>query len=90
MKNNNLKVIELETSNTLNTALGITSDRENELIKALRHAEIDHESVSGVGVAISEKCNHANELWYIAVLFGMKIGHERASIEMMQTMRNNE
>jgi hypothetical protein len=90
MSTNNLRVIELETSNSLNTSLGIIDSRVDELIKMLQHAEIDYNTISSVGAEVSKGCNHANELWYIAVMFGMKMGQEQAHMMMMQMMGKGE
>jgi hypothetical protein len=70
---NNLNVIQISESSSINEALGINEDRKKQLIKALMMAECDSETITGIGEIVSKECKHPNELFMVALMLGQKM-----------------
>ena len=71
--NNNLNVIKISESSSITEALGIDEQRRTQLIRAIMLAEFDTNTVTGAAELMSKECRHANELFFIALMFGQKL-----------------
>lgn len=60
-------------ANEMTKFLGISEERAFELMKKLQHLKIDHRSFGMIGAEISKECTHANELFYVSTMLGIKI-----------------
>jgi len=85
---NNLNVIEVSKSNSINESLGITDERRNELIKTIMRAEIDADSVTSVAEIVSKECKHPNELFFIAFSYGYKVADMNLTERKLERMNN--
>ncbi len=76
---NNLIVKEINESQDIPEALGITKEREQQLVKTLTRRAEDAKSYTHAMEMISKECLHANELGYSMMILGQMMAN--ASIQ---------
>lgn len=81
--NPNLRVFILDDeSKSLDTCLGITEERSNELIEIVREAHKNSDTHTDSFVEISKYAKHANELVYMIFHYGANVGSLRVASEI--------
>lgn len=68
-----LNVLVIEDSNSISTALGITENRDKELVILLGKALNETDTIVDAMVYISKEITHANELAYCQFQLGVAI-----------------
>jgi hypothetical protein len=81
-----LKIKTINQSHLITEALGISEERAKELSKAVLHARIDNQTITDIGEAVSEICNHANELFYACIIIGEGVAMQRMQSEFLEAI----